>query len=169
MKITLYNAISIDGFIAKEDGDSEWVSDTDAETFDKTCKKSGCIFVGRRTFDQFKGEIYPIQNVTNIVLTTNKNQQPTGENTFYVNSVREAIKTAKEKGHKEAILAGGAKTNESFLKKNLINELILSIHPIALGSGLKIFNNFSGKINLSLIKTENIKNELVYLYYKVID
>ena len=167
MKITLYSAISIDGFIAKEDGNSDWVSDTDGEIFDKTCKKTRCIFVGRRTFDQFKGEIYPIQSVTNIVLTSNKNQQPTEENTFYFNSVREAIKTAEEKGHNEAILVGGAKTNESFLTENVIDEIILSIHPLVLGSWLKIFNKYSGEIRMNLVKTESMKNELVYVYYKV--
>ena len=167
MKITLYNAISIDGFIAKEDGNSDWVSDTDAEIFYNTCKKTGCIFVGRRTFDQFKSEIYPIQNVTNIVLTSNNNLQTVEENTFYVNSVKEAVKTAEEKGHNEAILVGGAKTNESFLTENVIDEIILSIHPLVSGSWLKIFNKYSGEIRMNLVKTESMKNELVYVYYKV--
>lgn len=86
MKVTLYMAISIDGHIAKKDGDSDWVSEVDSKIFEKKIKEAGCIVVGRKTFDQYYGDLYPIEGVTNIVLTTDATRQDKNENVIFVPS-----------------------------------------------------------------------------------
>lgn len=65
-------ATSIDGYIAKKNGDSDWVSEVDAANFEQKIKEMGCIIVGRKTFDQYQGDLYPVPDVTNIVLSSNK-------------------------------------------------------------------------------------------------
>ena len=64
-------AISADGFIAKKDGNSDWVSPVDTLNFERAIKENRCIIVGRKTFEQYKEELYPIEGVTNIVVTQN--------------------------------------------------------------------------------------------------
>lgn len=70
MKITLYMATTIDGFIAKNDGDSDWVSPIDTDNFMAEINKRGCIIVGRTTYDQFLNDLYPIEGVINVVVTS---------------------------------------------------------------------------------------------------
>ena len=94
MKLTLYNAVSIDGFIAKLDGDSDWVSESDAEIFESTCQKAGCIVMGKTTFEQFKGSLYPMKGVQNIVMSASSNHALTGGVEF-ANSPRAALEIAE--------------------------------------------------------------------------
>ena len=165
MKVILYMAISVDGFIAKKDGDSEWVSDFD--NFIKTVSKIGCISLGKKTFDQYQGELYPIKNVTNIVLTKNKKIKSKVDNVIYVNSPKEAIKKSRDKGYNQILIIGGGKTNVAFLKDGLIDEIYLSVHPLVLGKGIKIFEGGEVKVNLKLLGIKELKEDLVQLHYKV--
>ncbi|OGM11384.1 hypothetical protein A2Z22_01210 [Candidatus Woesebacteria bacterium RBG_16_34_12] len=167
MKITLYMAISVDGYIAKKDGDSDWISEDDNENFEEEIGKRGCIIVGRKTFDQFKGDLYPIEGVTNIILTTNQKEKKEDRNVFFACSPQEAVEIAKKQGHKEVLLIGGGTTNRLFLKENLIDEVILSVHPLILGDGIKLFDGGSFDVGLELIGVNKLEEDLVQLRYKV--
>jgi dihydrofolate reductase len=83
MKVILYMAISADGFIAKINGDSDWVSEADADTFENKIKEAGVFIVGRKTFDQYYNDLYPIKDVLNVVLTTNKNRKSENKNILF--------------------------------------------------------------------------------------
>jgi len=52
MKVTLYMATSLDGFIAKSDMSTNWISDRDFEIFDNKMKEHGCIILGNTTFKE---------------------------------------------------------------------------------------------------------------------
>jgi len=159
-------AISIDGYVAKKDGDSDWVSEIDTKNFEREIKEKGCIILGRRTFKQYEGELYPVKDVTNIVLTTNSSIENSYPNVIYVNSPKEAIETATNKGHDEALLIGGGTTNGLFFKEGLIDEVILSVHPLILGDGIKLFEDVEKFLELQLLNTEEIGNGIIQLVYK---
>jgi dihydrofolate reductase len=166
MKVTLYMAISIDGFIAKKDGDSEWVSPVDSENFEAKIKEKGCIVLGRRTFDQYRRELYPVKGVTNIVLSSKAPDEKV-EGTIFATSPREALRVAEEKGHSEVLLIGGGRTNGALLNENLIDELILSVHPLVLGEGIKLFEGSEENLDLELLHKQRLSEGLIQLYYEV--
>lgn len=168
MKVILYNAISIDGFIATSDGNSDWVSDKDGDLFEKVCQDNGCIIVGRKTFDQYYKELYPMEGVTNIIVTSDTSKKPLEENIIFTHSVKEALKIAKDKGYKRVVLVGGGTINGSFLKENAINEIVLSMHPLILGDGIKIFQNTQVQKELKLVGVRKIDDFLVQIRYSVI-
>ena len=167
MKITLYMAISVDGYIAKKDGDSDWVSEVDNDNFMQQVTEKGCIIVGRRTFDQYQGELYPVKGIVNIVLTKNKIENYSADNVFYAQSPHEAVEIAQRQGCKEVLLVGGGTTNGLFLKENLINEIILSVHPLILGDGIKLFEGVEKFLSLSFIGQKKLGEDLIHLYYKI--
>jgi dihydrofolate reductase len=169
MKVILYMAISIDGFIAKKDGDSDWVSPVDTVNFEKMIKEKGCIIVGRRTFDQYQGNIYPVIGVTNIVVTTELSLKSETNSVVYAKSPNEAVKLAQEKGHNEALLIGGGITNGLFLKEGLVDEVFLSVHPLILGEGIKLFEKVESYIKLELINHKELKKGLIQLHYRIIN
>jgi len=168
MKVTLYMAISIDGFIAKKDGDSDWVSPVDSANFEQKIKEKGCIIVGRRTFDQYRGDLYPVKNVLNIVLTSSSSQKSGEDNVAYAQSPSEAVKIAQEKGHEQALLIGGGTTNGLFLKEYIIDEVFLSVHPLILGDGIKLFEKVETDIKLELLDQKELGEGLMQLHYRVI-
>lgn len=167
MNITLYMAISADGFIAKKDGDSDWVSEADAENFEQTMQEFGCIIVGRRTFEQYQDDLYPVEGVTNIVLSSDASREPTDENVVHVASPQEAIEVAKKRGHDRALLIGGGRANGAFLENDLIDEVYVSVYPLILGDGIKLFEGTEKEVKLMCIDQEVLAGELVQLHYKV--
>lgn len=168
MKVILYMAISIDGFVAKKNGDSDWVSEIDSVNFEQKIKEVGCIVVGRRTFDQYQGDLYPVEGVTNIVLTSDVSLKSKKNNVVYVQSPNDAIRIAQEKNHDKALLIGGGTTNGLFLQEGLIDEMFLSVHPLILGDGIKLFENSEKDISLKLISQKELGEGLVQLHYRVI-
>ncbi len=168
MKTILYIATSIDGFVAKKDGDSDWVSEADTVNFERKIKEIGCVVVGRRTFDQYRGEIYPVIGVDNIVLTSKSSLGADEENVVYVKSSSEAIRVAEVRGHHRVLIVGGGTTNGLFLKEGLIDEIFLSVHPLILGSGIKLFEGVEADIKLELIDHKKYEGGLVQLHYQVI-
>src|SRR5688572_6812562 len=108
MKVIQYNAISIDGFIATKDGDSDWVSDVDVESFEKAINESGCIIMGRKTFEQYEGELYPIEGLFNIVMTTNKEiLKESNELWITDKSPEEVLKFLESNDFEQVLLVGG--------------------------------------------------------------
>jgi len=168
MKVTLYMAVSIDGFIAKKDGDSDWVSPVDSTNFEQKIKEKGCIFVGRRTFDQYQGDLYPVKGVTNIVLTSDLSLKSENDDVIYAQSPSDAIKQAQEKGHDRALLIGGGTTNGLFLKEGLIDEVFLSVHPLILGNGIKLFEGIETDLKLRFIDQKELGEGLAQLHYRVV-
>lgn len=167
MKVILYMATSIDGFVATKDGDSEWVSEVDIPIFDGKIKKAGCIILGRKTFDQFRGQFFPKKDALNIVLTT-KEVLNAEENVRFANTPSGALKIAQENGFDEVLLIGGGTTNGSFLKENLIDELFLDIHLLSFGEGIKIFEGVNKTVNLRLLDSEKLENGQMLLHYEVL-
>ena len=170
MKLTLYNAISIDGFIATQDGDSEWVSEVDVEYFEAEMERAGCIVVGRKTFDQYRDELYPVPGITNIVLTSDPDSGPPYDNVKYTDEEPASVlKLAESMGHDEILLVGGGKANGSFFDVGLIDEIILSVHPLILGDGIRLFESDSKLAKLELLSSQQLDEGLVQLKYRVVN
>jgi len=165
MKITLYNGSSIDGFVAKNDGDTDWVADSKA--FEQKCKEAGCVFIGRKTYDFDYDYFKEIKDFFIIVLTSEKDREPKQENVVFVNSVEEAVEKAQEKGFENVILGGGGGVNFSFLDAQLVDEIILSVHPLILGKGIKLFEGYEVHVKLELTDVNKLSEGLVHLKYNV--
>lgn len=168
MKIISYSAISIDGYIATPGGDSKWVSKTDIPYFENEIRKAGCIIVGRKTFELFEGEIYPVKGVLNIVLSSKPRKRHHYPNVLFSSKPPKAIvKLIRSKGFKSALLVGGGKTNGSFLKAGLVNEIIVDVHPLVLGKGIKIFETGPKMLNCKKVSLSKLPSGLVLIRYEV--
>ena len=64
------------------------------------------------------------------------------------------------------MVVGGAAIISIFLNARLLDEIILSIHPIILDNGIALFKNLQGQTNIKLIKSTTYESGLMQLYYK---
>ena len=165
MKVTLYMAISIDGYIATETWDSEWISEHDIEIFDKITWNSDCVIIWNTTYNQYKWEIYPISNIHNIVVSSK--QQEEKDNVSFTKSPKSAVQIAQGKWYENVVLVWGWHINGSFIKHNLIDEIIIDIQPIILGSWIKLFEQIDKQVNLEFIEHVKLKWWLNMLKYKI--
>jgi dihydrofolate reductase len=167
MKVILYMAISADGFIATKDGDSEWVSEVDVPIFDKKIKDFGCIILGSKTFQQFRGKYFPKKDAINIVISSNP-EINSKDGSVYAKSPKKALEIAKNKGFEKVLLIGGGHINGSFLKEKLVDEIFLDVHPLIFGEGIKVFEGFETRLNLEKVDFELLDKGQVLLHYKVL-
>lgn len=166
MKITLHLAISADGFIAKSDGDSGWVAPADEVLFKNRAKEAGCLVVGKRTFEQYQGSIYPVEGAINIILTRHPDANIAGA--VFADSPSAAVELAKEKGCVGILVAGGAHTSAAFLEAGLIDEIFFSVHPLILGEGINPFAGTAFVKSVKLLGSRNLDDGLLELYYEVL-
>ncbi len=165
MKVVLYPAITLDGFIAKTDGDSDWV--TDGDLFEEKAQELGCVIVGKSTFDQFRGEIFPIENTVTYVVTHSKISDV--DDIHYVQGTAQYILDRIERdGHKNVLNAGGGEVNGLFASEGLLDEIIVDIYPLAFGEGIKLFGSYSIDLKLELLSSNQLKDGIIQNHYKVI-
>ena len=162
--------ISINGYIAKENGDSEWTSDEDLKGFYEQSKNAGNIIMGKNTyFAASKSGYFPFPDSLNVVVSHEHIKNTWGDNVIVTNeSPKEILSMLEQKGFTMAFLAGGGQLNTSFIKENLIDEIYLDVEPLILGKGIKVFAEENFEFNLALIETKKLNSDTVQLYYKVL-
>jgi len=160
-------AVSADGFIAKKNDDTSWVSDVDWALFSQTVKDTGCIVMGRRTYE-VSGNDFPYKGAINIVMTKNKKLKSENKNAIFTNkSPQEVIELVKNKGYERLLIVGGGAINGSFLREKLIDEIFIDVHPLVLGNGIKIFEGFESQIKLELMESKVLDKGQILLHYRV--
>ena len=167
MKVILDLALSEDGFIAKLDGDSDWVSERTEKLFKERIVEAGCLVVGWRTFDQYRGSIYPVEGVLNIVLTSTHPNEKADAHVVFATSVEEAMQIATERKCSGILIAGGSLVAKAFLEKDLIDEIYFSVHPLQLGIGIRPFADMPLPQDIDLIDSHDLGEGIHQDHYKV--
>lgn len=171
MRVILFMAMSLNGIIADSSGTEDFLSDDNWKIFCKIVNKTGYLVWGRKTYENIKSwnsKYLKTLKCKKIILSKNKNLRFSNKYDILINSPEEAIKYAEKEGAKEIILAGGASTNLSFIKKGLIDNIILNIEPVIIGEGIPLLGKNKLKINLKLIKSKKLSNNLIQLHYKIL-
>ena len=89
-----------------------------------------------------------------------------GENTsIEKGNLKKAIEQLKSEPGKDIMVYGGARFVSSLIELNLIDELHLFVHPVAIGNGLPIFGK---KSKFELEKCESYSNGIVLHLYKAV-
>lgn len=168
-KVILYIAASIDGFIARADGNMDWLDEveSDGDTgYSEFFSTIDTVIMGNTTYEEILGfdVPFPYPNTKNYVYSYAK----TGQNEFveYVKGdVRELIELLRETSGKHIWLVGGGKLIESFLQHQLIDEIILTIAPIMLGKGIPLFRGMEVETQFRLQDVQQM-NQFVQLTYR---
>ncbi|GAA0730451.1 dihydrofolate reductase family protein [Clostridium malenominatum] len=161
-KIILNLAISLDGYIASEDGGYDWIvgdgddklNTKDKFSFDKFLEGIDIVVMGKKCYDQNMHNDYKNKKV--YVATTQKIQNQ--DNLHFISGdICKIIQEEKEKEGKDIYLFGGGGLIDSFIKANIIDEYIIGIIPIILGKGRPLFleNNPTIKLHLEEYFLEN--------------
>jgi dihydrofolate reductase len=169
MKVVLYMAMSLNGNIATENGQEDFLSHENWKTFEKFTEEIKCIIIGRKTYEAVKKwKDYNFDTLNNVhkIVVSNKNLK-LGKKYSLANSPREAIEIMSKKGFNEAILTGGSLLNSSFIQENLIDEIIINIEPVIMGRGLRLFSDAKFENRLNLIDIKKLSEDIIQVHYKV--
>lgn len=169
MKTILYMGTTINGYIAKEDGDSEWTSDEDLKGFYEHSKSAGNIIMGRNTYEAASRYGYfPFPDAVNVVVTHRPLENKWGNKVIVTDkSPKEVLEMLKGKGFDTAFLAGGGQINSASMKEGLIDEIYLDVEPVVFGKGIKLFADEDFEYNLELLETKKLNENTIQLHYKI--
>lgn len=170
-KVVLFIAQSLDGYIAKENSDINWLSiverDNEDYGYDNFIKTVDTVFMGRKTYEKVLtfGVEFPHKGRTCYVLS--KTLKGVDENVqFFSGNVVDLMTNIKSQKGKNIFVDGGSEVVREFRENNLIDEYIISIIPIFLGKGIRLFKETDTENSLKLIKSEVFDSGLVQLTYE---
>jgi dihydrofolate reductase len=162
LQIDLYAAISLDGYIARPDGSTDWTKDD--EQFEALCREYQCILMGRETYDEFGGPAF--EGIENLVLTHTPQDHADRQGVHFVSSPAQAMELARELSFDKLLVIGGAQTYTSFVQHNVPFGLRLDVHPVFLGQGLKLFGESNQQLQLKATAVEQ-KDGYMHVTYTV--
>ncbi len=167
-KIILNLCTSLDSYIEGVDGEIDWCfTDQDYE-MTPFLERIDSIMFGRKSYEQLM-QMMPdaFPNKQKIVFSKTLTQVPS--DTTLVDTINtEQIKQILNETGKNIWLFGGANLITKLLNLNLIDALMISVHPLILGSGKPLFIDIENRKQLKLTDTKTFSTGLVQLYYDII-
>lgn len=165
MKVILYMAQAVNGFIAKLDNTTPW-SDEEWEMYKEKVEKTGNIIIGRKTYDIMKNDGF--DSIGNpFVIVVSQQNFPDTEDIVFVKDAQEALRVAEDKGFPEVLVTGGSLINGLFLKENVVDEVYVDIEPFLFGQGIPLFSAQENDFALELLESKPFGKSGLQLHYSV--
>jgi len=165
MKVFLIAAITVDGFIGRSaDHLADWTSPEDKKLFVTKTKEAGIMVMGSKTFATI-GRALPGRKT--IVYTSRPDEFAPLENVEATNeSPAELVTRLEQAGATGLAICGGASIYSLFMEAGVVDELYLSVEPVAFGMGVPLFGN-SLEAQLELLDSQKLNDNTVLLHYAV--
>lgn len=170
-QLILYIAMSLDGYIAKDSDDLQFLSVVDApgEDYGYTAfqQEVDTLIWGRKTYDKVLsfGIDFPHRDKKCYVLSRTKS----GHNQdveFYNGPLKDLIQSLKQQKGKHIYCDGGGEIVSALLQDRLIDRMIISIIPHLVGHGVRLFHDHRPEQALRLKRSITFPSGLVQLWYE---
>jgi dihydrofolate reductase len=189
-KIVVTNHLTLDGVMQAPAGPDEdrrggfeaggWAATNNDEVMDRVMgegmARGGSLLLGRWTYEAFYAfwphqTDNPYTEVLNnaqkyVASTTLTEPLPWMNSTLLEGDVGEAVAKVKEQSDKDIGVLGSGALIQSLMRHNLIDEYLLLIHPIVLGSGRRLFRDGGPPANLRLVDSVTTTTGVVIARYQ---
>ncbi len=171
-KVTLFIAMSLDGYIADKDGGVDWLNgqEEDGEnmdTYSEFIKTIDTIIMGWNTYHQVITELSPEEWIypEQISYVITHREIPSTERIHFTSeSPCDLVKRLREEEGNGIWICGGASIVRQLMETDLIDTLHISVIPTLLGDGVRLFGPLEKEQKLRLVKTQSYNGitDLVY-------
>jgi dihydrofolate reductase len=170
-KVILYIATSLDGYIAKPSDNLDFLSIVQKEGEDygyaAFVNTVDTVIMGRKTYDWVMNQVITFPHADKEAYIITHQVRPTvGKTVFYNDSLKDLVLQLKVKKGQNIFIDGGAEIVHELLNHYLIDEYIISVIPILVGDGIKLFKDGRPEQPLELIYVKQFDTGLVQLHYK---
>ncbi len=183
-KVKLQIQTTIDGFVARPNGDSDWMTWNPDEEFmqfiNSLIDSSDTILLGRKMADGFVShwENTVSNNPENlfakkmvatpkVVFSKTLNKSTWNNTTLAKENLADEIAKLKHQNGKDILVYGGATFVSSLIEEGLIDEYHLIINPVAIGDGMSIFKSLNRTQQFSPIESKLYPGGKIVLSYKI--
>jgi dihydrofolate reductase len=171
--VSLFIATSLDGYIAKPNDDLSFLKLVEKEGEDygyaEFTSTIDTIILGRKTFDWVAREIgtsHYDNGERDVYVITRTERASVGKIKFYTRSLVELVRQLKSESGKNIYCDGGAEIINELLENDLIDEFIISVVPVLVGNGTRLFKDGRPEQQLELLATKTFDTGLTQLHYK---
>ena len=149
------------------------------EAAEESMAYTGALLLGRRTYEDFYA-VWPnrtdnpftavLDNTQKYVASTTLEEPLSWSNsTLLKGDAAEAVARLKEEPGKDLVVLGSGELVQSLMRRNLVDEYVLLIHPLVLGSGRRLFADGGAFAALRLVDTKTTTTGVVIATYQPID
>lgn len=178
-RVTLHVVSSLDGFIARKDNSISWldagvsvyepglsITEEEAAAF---AKDIDCYVLGSRTYEHALELGWPYGDTPTVVVTARKLLPAKKSIEFYSGDLMALLYEKLAPRYRNIWLVGGAILAQRFLELGLVDEIRLTIAPVLLGDGLRLFGGSLPEQRWDLNNVIAYKNGFVELSYSAIE
>jgi dihydrofolate reductase len=190
MKIVVFMSLTLDGVMqapgrADEDGRGgvahggwaiPYADSVMASISGQSMANTGGLLLGRRTYEDFFS-VWPNRTDNPFTEVLNNTQKYVGSTTLeeplpWVNSTLlkgdagEAVARLREQAGKDLVILGSGELVRSLMRRNLIDEYVLLIHPLVLGSGQRLFTERGSVAALRLVNSKTTTTGVLIATYQ---
>lgn len=172
-KVILYIAASLDGYIARQNDDIGWLSAVQRPNedygYNNFIEHIDTVIMGRKTYEKvlsFNIEFPHKDKKCYVLSKTLKGADSNVE--FFNGDVKDLISKLNSEEGKNIFIDGGSEAVREFRSKNLIDEYIISIVPMLLGKGIRLFKETDLEIKIKLVDSKLFDSGLVQLKYEAL-
>ena len=165
-QVILFIATSLDGFIARPDGGIDWLFTDRDYGYAAFYEGVDAVILGRKTYEQVLtfGE-FPYSGKECYVFTRTPVKGRDDRVVFVDQDPAVLIGRLRERPGRNIWLVGGAALAREFAVRDLIDEYIISVHPLILGSGIPLCKEPYPPARLTLVDCTTFPSGLVQLTY----
>jgi len=173
--VTLHMVSSLDGFIAKKDNDVSWMESSGSaygagvsiseEEVAAFLKAIDCYVMGSRTYEHALQLGWPYGDTPVVVVTRRAWPRAKKSVEFYAGDLKALVDERLAPRFRNIWLVGGAMLGQRFLELGLVDEIKLTIAPVLLGDGLRLFGGSPAEQRWNLKDVVAYKNGFVELTY----
>ncbi len=174
-RVTMHVVASLDGFIARKDNSVSWldvqgsvyeagvsISEEEAVAF---VKAIDCYVLGSRTYEHALELGWPYGDTPTVVVTGRRLPSARESVEFYSGDLKSLLDEKLAPRFRNIWLVGGAMLCQRFLELGLVDEIRLTIAPVLLGDGLRLFGSLPTEKRWDLKNVVAYKNGFVGLSY----
>ncbi|MEO7496872.1 MAG: dihydrofolate reductase family protein [Massilia sp.] len=172
----VFIATSLDGFIARQDGDIEWLLRRDDPSenhgYNDFIADKDLILMGRGSYEKVATFSSWPYSLPVLVLSTQLAASPVpdalaGKVRFSSATPKEALALLAAENVRRIYLDGGQLV-QSFLREGLVSDMVITTVPVLLGAGRPLFGALSNDIDLQLVSSRSFSSGLVQSRYKLL-
>lgn len=172
LRAFVFLGLSVDGRIARPDGDLEWLTSRGEAAgdagFTPFLESVDSLVMGRRTYEAIASyEDWPyLDRPIHVISTT---LAPDADSRITVHRSPESAIDALQRDGRRRVYADGGETIRWFLATKLVDEITLSYVPVLIGDGPSLFGPLGGDVDLEHVRTEVLDGGMVQTTYRVVD
>lgn len=173
-RVTLHMVASLDGFIARKDNSVSWLEggsvyeagvSISAEEAAAFVRSIDCYVLGARTYEHALELGWPYGDTPTVVVTGRELSSPKKSVEFYAGDLRALVHKKLAPRYRNIWLVGGALLSQRFLALGLVDEIRLTLAPVLLGEGLRLFDGPLPEKRWDLKNVTAYKNGFVEILY----